>query len=84
LSHTGRLSSDPAKALRLVDPEVATRRVQEYMAMRGWDITVMERFRLLPSPERPEVRIAYARRARPEVTTSRSEGTSLDGSAAAA
>lgn len=66
LSENGRLSSDPRKALRLVDPDVATRRVQEYMAIRGWDVAVMERFRLLPSPQPAEIRITMARGPRPE------------------
>jgi len=50
LTENGRFSSNPARALRLVNPDVAAQRVQAYMAMRGWPHEVMERFRLVPSP----------------------------------
>lgn len=50
LSVNGHFSSNPERALRLVTPEVAARRVQQYMKLRGWPSAVMERFRLVPSP----------------------------------
>ncbi|MCX5949356.1 MAG: hypothetical protein NTY67_14685 [Cyanobacteria bacterium] len=50
LTENGRFSSNPDRALRLVSPEVAAQRVQAYMAIRGWPQEVMERFRLVPSP----------------------------------
>ncbi|MFZ0406619.1 MAG: hypothetical protein WAM11_00700 [Cyanobium sp.] len=51
LTENGRFSSNPARALRLVSPDVAAKRVQAYMAIRGWPHEVMERFRLVPSPQ---------------------------------
>jgi hypothetical protein len=63
LTETGHFSSDPAKALRLINPELAAQRVQAFMALRGWDVTVMERFQLVPAPEKTEIRISYARTA---------------------
>jgi hypothetical protein len=51
LSVNGHFSSNPALALRLVSPEVAARRVQSYMVLRGWPPEVMERFRLVPAPD---------------------------------
>lgn len=51
LSVNGHFSSNPALALRLVNPEVAARRVQAYMVLRGWPPEVMERFRLVPAPD---------------------------------
>lgn len=59
LTETGHFSSDPAKALRLINPELAAQRVQAFMALRGWDVTVMERFQLLPAPQ-AEMRFTYA------------------------
>jgi hypothetical protein len=50
LTENGRFSSNPDRALRLVSPDVAAQRVQAYMAIRGWPQEVMERFRLVPSP----------------------------------
>jgi len=50
LTVNGRFSSNPALALRLVTPEVAARRVQTYMKLRGWPTEAMERFVLVPSP----------------------------------
>ncbi|MFN5160643.1 MAG: hypothetical protein ACK5IA_02005 [Cyanobacteriota bacterium] len=40
-------------ALRLVSPEVAVKRLQAYMALRGWAHEAMERFQLGPAPEIP-------------------------------
>lgn len=51
LTENGRFSSDPRRALRLVSPEVAARRVQAYMEIHGWSPEVMERFRLVPAPQ---------------------------------
>ncbi len=51
LTENGRFSSDPSRALRLVSPEVAARRVQSYMEIHGWSPEVMERFRLVPAPQ---------------------------------
>ena len=53
LADNGHFSSNPARALRLVTPEVAARRLQHYMKLRGWPPEVMERFRLVPSPSLP-------------------------------
>jgi hypothetical protein len=51
LSESGRLTSDPARALRLVSPEVAAQRLQQYFQIRGWDPAGMERFLLVPAAE---------------------------------
>ncbi len=75
LTETGHFSSDPAKALRLINAEVAAQRVHAFMALRGWDITVMERFQLLPAPEPTEIRITYARMA-PLRATPSTDGSS--------
>ena len=50
LTENGRFSSNPASALRLVSAEVAAKRVQAFMAIRGWPQEAMERFRLVPAP----------------------------------
>lgn len=50
LTVNGHFSSNPALALRLVSQEVAARRVQTYMKLRGWPTEAMERFVLVPSP----------------------------------
>jgi hypothetical protein len=68
LAENGHFTSDPAKALRLVSPEVAARRVQAFMAIRGWEIEVMERFRLVPAP------MAFGtRRVQPTTGTGRAQ-----------
>ena len=64
LSVHGRLSSDPRQALRFMNPEVASQRVQDFMMMRGWDLTVMERFRLVPSPVVPKATATSGQRNR--------------------
>lgn len=56
LSESGRLTADPARALRLVSPEVAAQRLQHYFQIRGWNAEGMERFLLVPAPEPPTVR----------------------------
>jgi len=50
LDENGQLTTDPARALRLVSPEVAARRVQAFLEIHGWSNVVLERFRLVPSP----------------------------------
>lgn len=50
LTVNGHFSSNPSLALRLVSPEVAARRVQAYMKLRGWPTEALERFVLVPSP----------------------------------
>jgi hypothetical protein len=52
LSESGRLTSDPARALRLVSPEVAAQRLQQFLQMRGWGPEGIERFQLVPAPGR--------------------------------
>lgn len=53
LTENGRFTSDPAKALRMMNPEVAVRRLHQYMELRGWPSEAMERFRLVPAPRLP-------------------------------
>jgi hypothetical protein len=53
LDENGRLSVDPTRALRLVSPEVAARRLQAYLQLHGWPIEATERFRIVPAPVRP-------------------------------
>ena len=50
LAENGRLTSDPARALQLVTPEVAVRRLHDYLELRGWPSEALERFRLVPAP----------------------------------
>lgn len=50
LDENGHITADPRRALRLVSPEVAARRVQAFLEIHGWPIGVMERFRLVPAP----------------------------------
>ncbi|MFM7267435.1 MAG: hypothetical protein ACKOZT_02445 [Cyanobium sp.] len=50
LDENGHFSSDPARALRLASPEVAVQRVQAFLSLHGWAPTVLDRFRLVPSP----------------------------------
>ncbi len=54
LSESGRLTSDPARALRLVSPEVAAQRVQQFLRIHGWEPEVIERFQLVPAPLVPQ------------------------------
>lgn len=51
LTADGRISSDPAKALRVLNPEVAARRVQAYLTVHGKPAEAAERFRLVPAPD---------------------------------
>lgn len=50
LTENGGFTSDPAKALRVRHPELAVRRLHNYMTLRGWPTEAMERFRLVPAP----------------------------------
>ena len=50
LGVNGHLTSDPGRALRLVCPEVAARRVQAFLQIRGWPAEAVERFRLVAAP----------------------------------
>lgn len=50
LGVNGHLTSDPERALRLVCPEVAARRVHEFLQLRGWPAEALERFRLVTAP----------------------------------
>lgn len=50
LAENGRFTSDPARALQLVSPEVAVRRLHAYLELRGWPSEALERFRLVPAP----------------------------------
>jgi|GEM_PF-5968904 hypothetical protein len=56
LTENGGFSSDPAKALRMVNPDVAVRRLHNYLKLRGWPTEAMERFRLVPAPGPMEAR----------------------------
>ena len=51
LADSGRLTSDPRRALRLVSAEVAAKRLQAFIRLRGWDVALLERFQLVPSPD---------------------------------
>jgi hypothetical protein len=50
LAENGRFTSDPSRALRMVSPEVAVRRLHAYLELRGWPTEALERFRLVPAP----------------------------------
>jgi hypothetical protein len=50
LDENGHFSSDPTRALRLASSEVAVQRVQAFLELHGWDLAVIERFRLVPAP----------------------------------
>ena len=63
LAENGRFTSDPEKALRLLSPEVAARRVQTFMEIHGWEPEVMERFQLVPAPETKKTDPRSSRRA---------------------
>lgn len=57
LGENGHFTSDPARALRLVSPEVAVKRLHAYLALHGWPNEAMERFRLVPAPETQQASI---------------------------
>ena len=50
LSDSGRLTSDPRRALRLISAELAAQRLQVFMRLRGWELSRLERFQLVPAP----------------------------------
>lgn len=68
LDENGQLTTDPGRALRLVSPEVAARRVQAFLEIHGWPADVLERFRLVPAPHRRDLHTgrAAARSAPPQ------------------
>ena len=51
LSESGRLTSDPRRALRLMSAEVAAQRLQAFIRLRGWELSRLERFQLVPAPQ---------------------------------
>lgn len=53
LAENGRFTSDPARALRLVSPEVAAQRLQRFLQIHGREPAIMERLQLVPAPELP-------------------------------
>lgn len=55
LSDSGRFTSDPRRALRLMSADVAAQRLQAFMRLRGWELTRLERFQLVPAPRLEEV-----------------------------
>ena len=55
LSDSGRLTSDPRRALRLMSAEVAAQRLQAFIRLRGWEVSRLERFQLVPAPQLEEV-----------------------------
>lgn len=58
LAENGRFTSDPARALRLVSPEVAAQRVQRFLQIHGREPAVMERLQLVPAPELPAAAVS--------------------------
>ncbi|MFM8277990.1 MAG: hypothetical protein ACKN89_13585 [Cyanobium sp.] len=52
LSDSGRLTSDPRRALRLLSAELAAQRLQLFSRLRGWELSRLERFQLVPAPAR--------------------------------
>jgi hypothetical protein len=71
LAENGRFTSDPTRALRLVNPEVAAQRVQRFLQIHGREPAIMERLQLVPAPAMPAAAIgptgadALRRRPRP-------------------
>ena len=56
LSDSGRLTSDPRQALRLMSAEVAAQRLQAFIRLRGWELSRLERFQLVPAPQLESIR----------------------------
>jgi hypothetical protein len=56
LSDSGRLTSDPRRALRLLSADVAAQRLQAFIRLRGWELSRLERFQLVPAPQLEQVR----------------------------
>jgi hypothetical protein len=52
LDENGHFSSDPSRALRLANPEIAVQRIQAFLELHGSDPAMIERFRLVPAPPR--------------------------------
>jgi hypothetical protein len=50
LTDQGVFTADPAKALRVVNAEVAARRLQTFVELRGWPLRAVERLTLVPAP----------------------------------
>jgi hypothetical protein len=56
LSDSGRLTSDPRRALRLMSADVAAQRLQAFIRLRGWELSRLERFQLVPAPQLEDFR----------------------------
>lgn len=56
LSASGRLTSDPSRALRLMTADVAAQRLQAFIRLRGWELSRLERFQLVPAPQLEQTR----------------------------
>ena len=56
LSDSGRLTSDPRRALRLMTADVAAQRLQAFIRLRGWELSRLERFQLVPAPQLEQTR----------------------------
>ncbi|MCP9915606.1 hypothetical protein [Cyanobium sp. ATX 6F1] len=50
LTDQGVFTADPAKTLRVVNAEVAARRLQAFVELRGWPLRAVERLTLVPDP----------------------------------
>ncbi|MGB7565085.1 MAG: hypothetical protein WBM08_10070 [Prochlorococcaceae cyanobacterium] len=50
LTDQGVFTTDPAKALRVVNAEVAASRLQNFVELRGWPLRAVERLTLVPAP----------------------------------
>lgn len=61
LSDSGRLTSDPRRALRLMSADVAAQRLQAFIRLRGWELSRLERFQLVPAPQLEEFRAGQGR-----------------------
>ena len=73
LAESGRFTADPSKALRLLSPEVAARRVQAFMEIHGWKPEVMERFHLVPAPEQAQQTSSSRDQPRPRRSKGRAD-----------
>ncbi|MFN5194127.1 MAG: hypothetical protein ACK5E6_06825 [Cyanobacteriota bacterium] len=51
LDENGRFTTDPAKAMRVANPEAAVVRLQTYAAVRGWKAQAIEKLRMVPAPK---------------------------------
>jgi hypothetical protein len=50
LDENGRFTTDPARALQVVNPDAAVVRLQSYAALRGWKDKAIEKLRMVPAP----------------------------------